>query len=180
MSYWTHLTGIIKVDVSGRTNEEVMYIVGTVIKHLPRVTGSERDMSVRYHLCEGYDCSSNCDEFGNRSNLGAGYYNSFETQTHVLITVDGNFRDRKMHETVREFNNFLCRLAKRLLVHTCAVCITDDSRREVVITNKNDWLGDLYDWNKPWADYLYWKPNRDEDGLFTSGKPNVIFTGPKI
>ena len=158
MSYWTYCVGAIRVDVPGNTNEEVMYIVGTVLKHLPKVTGSEHNMQVSYRLCEGYSCSSNHDELGQMSNLcDDAYFKTFETQTHVVITVNGWFRDRKLDETVKEFSNWLCRLAKRLPVEQCSVQISDYSR-EVVFTNKNDWLGEMYDYDGRWSNYLQYKP----------------------
>ena len=46
MSNWTYVSGTIKVDVMGRTQEEAEYILKTVIRHLPIVTGSETDMKI--------------------------------------------------------------------------------------------------------------------------------------
>lgn len=158
MSFWTYCVGAIRVDVPGQTNEEVMYIVGTALKHLPKVTGSEHDMQVSYHLCEGYSCSSSYDELGQMSNLyDDERFQTFETQTHVVITVNGWFRDRMLGETVKEFSNWLCRLAKRLPIDQCSVQIADYSR-EVLFTNKNDWLSEMYDNDGPWSDYLQYKP----------------------
>ena len=46
MSYWTYITGVIEVCPMGRTQPEKRYILDTVLEHLPKVTGSERNMSI--------------------------------------------------------------------------------------------------------------------------------------
>ena len=53
MSLWTYIHGSIYVDVPGRSQPEMQYIVSTILEHLPRVTGSEGDMEVYLQQREG-------------------------------------------------------------------------------------------------------------------------------
>lgn len=64
MSYWTYVTGVITVEPLGRTQPEKRYILETVLEHLPKVTGSERDMHINVVQNYGHDSSCNCNEFG--------------------------------------------------------------------------------------------------------------------
>ena len=68
MSWWTHVMGTIEVDVRGRTQAEIRYILETVLDHLPRVTGSEGDMNVYITQEAGCNRSSSLDEFGLATN----------------------------------------------------------------------------------------------------------------
>lgn len=57
MSSWTYVRGSITVDVPGRTQPEIEYILKTVIDHLPLVTGSEENMFVNIMKCNGSNSS---------------------------------------------------------------------------------------------------------------------------
>ena len=119
MSSWTYINGVITVYPLGRTQAEKRYILDTVLSHLPKVTGSERDMNTYVIQKNGYNSSCSHDEFGQYSNLGNGYkwnsgHPSFETQDNYMIIVDAALRDREFEETLKEFTNWLCRLSKRV------------------------------------------------------------------
>ena len=116
MSYWTYVSGTVKVTPMGRTQAEKRYILETVLDHLPRVTGSERDMNVYIIQPKGHNSSSSHTEFGmyggyikwDESNL------SLQVQDDYILVVDGSLRDRDFDQTFREFQKWLCRLAKRV------------------------------------------------------------------
>lgn len=74
MSIWTSIHGTIEVSPVGRTQAEKRYVLDTVLEHLPVVTGSEKDMRVYVIQPDGFDRSSNVDEFGNKTNNLIGYY----------------------------------------------------------------------------------------------------------
>lgn len=128
MSMWTHINGIIEVEPMGRTQAEMTYILDTVLSHLPLVTGSERNMNIQVLQKPAYCRSSNFDEFGNRTNnlidnFGrADRHNGWrrEQETYFVI-VSGDFRDRYFNETLREFVEWLCRLAKRVRIEDVMV-----------------------------------------------------------
>lgn len=126
MSSWTYINGVITVFPLGRTQAEKRYILDTVLDHLPKVTGSERDMNTYLIQKSGYNSSCSHDEFGQYSNLGNEYrwnsgHPSFGTQDEYMIVVDASLRDREFEETLKEFNNWLCRLAKRVEIEDILV-----------------------------------------------------------
>lgn len=139
MSNWIHIAGIITVCPFGRTQAEKQYILDTVLAHLPKVTGDEEDMNVYTIKRKGYNSTSNVDEFDNFSNLGNKYLNSyiFKTQDYYNVIVDGDLRGRLLNDTIKEFNNWLCRLAKRLYVNDVIVKITEDFTEKEIIINNN-------------------------------------------
>lgn len=176
MSWWTHVTGIIKASVPARTNTETMYVAQTVLDHLPEITGSEGGVNTHVYLEDGYNVSQNRDEFFNRSNLGKsdgfGDYKSFNTQTKVLITLSGNLRNRMFSETYRETLKFMCRLSKRLVIDDCLIRIGGEDRG-CILTNKNNCFGKMYSYDgENWTDYLRWSHVRDEEGYLIGGKPH--------
>ena len=173
MSMWTYVSGTIQVHVEGRTQPEIEYVLKTVLEHLPKVTGSEEDMKVYINRRDGYSMSSHWDEFGHRSNLGTGYYGSFEIQNIYFLTVDGTLRDRTFEETLKEFSKWLTRLSRRIWVRDVLVEVSGDSQT-YLFTNHNDCYSDLCDVNDElgsWTDYLYWKPDTDNKGYPLAGKP---------
>lgn len=115
MSSWTYVVGAIEVDTYGRTSAESIYIAQSVVDHLPKITGGERDANIYVNLVDGYNSGCSHDEFGNYSNLSnRNQYKMFESQTKVVITINGSLRDRHFIETIREATSFINRLSKRL------------------------------------------------------------------
>ena len=179
MSHWTHINGTIKVSPMGRTQPEMTYILQTVLEHLPKVTGSEEDMKVYMIQERGYDMSSSCDEFDMRTDKGVKHfwnskYGSFETQNSYMLIVRGDLRDRELEETNKEFQRWLCRLAKRVSVEDVLVRIDNDYlEKEIVINEKWGKYSDMWEdpsWAKArkdedlepnWCEYLMWKRWKD-------------------
>ena len=81
MSNWTYVNGTIEVSTLGRTQEEIEYILKTVLRHLPKVTGSEQDMHTYLIKKEGYNSSSSHDEFEH-------WVKDFDIQDNYIIVVD--------------------------------------------------------------------------------------------
>ena len=154
MSMWTHVRGLIELDVTGRTQAEKDYILQTVIDHLPKVTGSEGNMDIHTVRAYGHNMWSNCDEFNNLSW-------DFKTQSRYFLVLDGDLRDRYYKDTFKELNNFLNRLGKRLMVDSVYVRLYN-YERSYIFTNKNDCYGKMFENDNPWYNYLMWK-FEDED-----------------
>lgn len=154
MSSWTHVQGLIELDVPGRTQAEKNYILQTVIDHLPKVTGSEKPMNVYTIQTAGYDSWQNFDEFYNR-------VEDFKTQSRYFLVLDGNLRDRYYEDTFKELNKFLNRLGKRLMVDSVCVRLYNYERSHI-FTNKNDCYGKMFENDNPWYNYLMWE-FEDED-----------------
>lgn len=172
MSCWTYVSGMIVVSPMGRTQAEKRYILETVLDHLPLVTGSEGNMDVYIIQKNGHDESSSHTEFG----MWGGYRNwktlSTDIQSKYILVVDGNLRDRMFDQTFREFQKWLCRLAKRVWVED--VMVEVKAYEEVsLIRNTNDiytkmfedptWCNDD-EYSEPnWCEYLMWDRARKYD-----------------
>lgn len=148
----------------GRSSAESMYKAQTVVNHLPRITGSEGGVEYYLNLVNGQNFSSSVDEFDRFSNLyNSRYSRSFETQTCVLIAMDGSLRDREFKQTLFETTKALSRLASRLWIDSCFVSVRGDawSGREYIFNNPR-WLLDID--RTYWAEDLLWKYEREDDG----------------
>lgn len=146
MSMWAYVRGLIELDVPGRTQAEKDYILQTVIDHLPKVTGSEGNMDIHTVRAYGHNMWSNRDELDNLSL-------DFKTQSRYFLVLDGSLRDRYYEDTFKELNKFLNRLAKRLIIDSAYVRISD-YYRSYTFTNKNDCYGEMFYYENPWYDYL--------------------------
>lgn len=114
MSYWTYVTGVITVEPLGWTQPEKRYILETILEHLPKVTGSERDMNISIiQKKSGAHSSCNCNEFGEAF---FDRWSLLDTYEEYMLVIDGAFRDRMFDDTLHELNKFLNRLAKRVYV----------------------------------------------------------------
>lgn len=73
MSCWTYISGIIEVDVPGRTQPEIEHILKTIIDHLPIVTGSDKreyiinEEGYKNPYDEMYEMPSWCNKSGEPS-----------------------------------------------------------------------------------------------------------------
>jgi len=175
MSVWSFVKGVITVEPMGRTQAEKTYILQTVLDHLPIVSGSEGDMNVYMIQKNGYNSSRSCDEHGNRTNnliddhghksQRRGWLNS---QNQYLLIVDGSLRYREFEETFKEFQNWLCRLAKRVDVRDVLVEVKS-YKKSFIIRNTNHVYTHMFE--KPswcnesgeptWCEYLMWDCAKD-------------------
>lgn len=163
MSIWSYIHGTITVCPLGKTQPEKRYILDTVLAHLPKVTGSERDMNVYVIQKEGYDTSCSHDEFGQYSNLGnsgwPGDHPSFETQSEYIIVVDASLRDREFLTAFREFQNWLCRLSKRVRVEDVLVEISSYNKHTIIRSNSYTEMFEEPSWCNEdgaptWSEYM--------------------------
>lgn len=159
MSNWTHIRGLIELDVPGRTQAEKNYILQTVIDHLPKVTGSEGAMDIHIVRAYGHNSWQNFDEFYNQ-------VEDFKTQSRYFLVLDGNLRDRCYEETFKELNKFLNRLAKRIRIESLRVEL-NTYNHSYTFKNENDCYenncyGNMFENENPWYSYLMWE-FEDED-----------------
>lgn len=168
MSYWTHISGTVRVSPMGRTQAEKRYILDTILDHLPRVTGSEEDMHVTVIQRHGYDSSSSHDEFGMMArHKGPEYW--IDQQSEYILVLEGDLRDRIFDETLRELNKWLNRLAKRAVIEDILVRVTGEWDKELIISNPEPYHH-MFEWpswckesnGEPcWCEYLMWEPAKD-------------------
>lgn len=139
MSSWTYIQGTITVSPIGRTQAEKRYILDTVLAHLPIVSGSEKDMDVYVIQKNGYNGSSSCDEFGERTNNLVDWHGNrtrsrgmLRTQDEYILVVDAALRDREFDETYREFIKWLVRLDKRVMIDNVLVQISGYDKSTII------------------------------------------------
>ena len=172
MSFWTYVNGSIIVEPSGRTQPEKRYILDTVLNHLPLVTGSEGDMEIYVNQMDGYNESSSCDEYGERTNNLTDIYGNktfhggwLEIQRCYIITLHGSLRDRMFNETYREFIKWLCRLSKRIQVNSVLVRISGYDKSVVINEQYGSKYHDMFEWpswceesggEPAWWEHLMW------------------------
>lgn len=139
MSSWTYITGTITVSPIGRTQAEKRYVLDTVLAHLPRVSGSERDMNVYVIQKNGHNNSRSCDEFGERTNNLVDRYGQKSrvrgwlcTQDEYILVVDAALRDREFDKTYREFMKWLVRLGKRVMIDNTLVQISGYDKSTII------------------------------------------------
>ncbi len=161
MSSWTYVTGIVEVDTFARSDAEAMYLAQTVINHLPRVTGSERNVEFHLSRPNRYYSSSSVDEFDQSSNLyDDPCYRMFDTQPRILIAVHGALRDRMFVQTLRETTKMLARLSSRLWVRDCLIRVTSGMGQSFIFDSP-EWILDreITDWTSK----LLWKFSKRKD-----------------
>lgn len=175
MSYWTRVDGIVNVNVGlGRTQEEVEYILKTVLAHLPLITGSERDAQIEIIKQAGHSYHCSHDEFGMRTNKGW-----LEYQDNYLIVLHGDLRDRRFNDTLKEVSKWLCRLAKRIFIDDVLIRVSEGENKQYIFSNADayrtmyehisyynkryfkDYYKDIENIN--WASYLLWERSNGWD-----------------
>jgi len=170
MSIWTKIHGVIAVSVPGRTQHECDYILRSILDHLPVVEGSEGDMEFFINLNKpNVSCSH--DEYGfmtnnlttryGRKGRRFGWLSYGDTYT---ITISSSLRDMNLSETLKQFNKWICRLAKRLMVCDVIIRLQDDYSGSYIIDNASRYFC-MYEWpswckesgGKPaWWEHLMW------------------------
>jgi len=170
MSDWTYISGVLTVSPMGITQAEKRYVLDTVLAHLPLVTGSERDMNMYVILKRGENSSCTVDEFGESTNNLTDSYEGhnrkngwLRTQDEYLLVVNGSFRDRVFNETLREFNKWICRLAKRISVEEVLVEVKGYNEN-IIIKNDHQIYTEMFEYpswcdkkSKNWCEYLLWE-----------------------
>lgn len=179
MSNWSYINGVITVEPLGRTQPEKRYILDTVLDHLPRVSGSEGDMDVYVNQKKGYNSSCSADEFGYVTNNLVDSYGDktrkggwLRTQDTYLVVVNASLRDMEFNETLKAFNHWMCRFAKRIDIRDVLVEIKGDGRN-AMIKNTNGAYSEMFEypswsnWGRKkrtenWCEYLMWMNENNE------------------
>lgn len=174
MSAWSYINGMINVSPLGRSQEEIEYILKTIIRHLPKVTGSERDMHVHVIKSHGSNSWSNFDELGRPCD--------FEYQDNYIVVLEGNLRDRFFEQTKKEFIKWLSRLSKRVLVNSGVINVSglsansfEHKSMNISFSNHDDnpWH-DMFEWpswtsdsngEPTWCEYLMWDSSESVDRM---------------
>ena len=176
MSSWTYIYGMIAVTPMGETQPQKRYILDTVLAHLPVVTGSEKNMKVHVVQKYGHNASSSCNEFEEslwyrRDADNDGW---MRTQDTYFLVLEADLRDRFFEETLREFNRWINRLAKRVFIDEIMVKISgrsgkDYNNKQILITDPEpyakmeewpSWCEEESGGEPCWAEYLLYEKVR--------------------
>lgn len=163
MSWWTYINGIITVSPAGRTQPEKRYILETILAHLPKVTGSEKDMNIYMLQKYGHNSFSSHNEFGIFTK------GMIKIQNEYILVLNANLRDRTFNESFKELNKFLNRLAKRVNIENILISIKDYNK-EFIFNNSKPY-NDMYecpswvdeDKEPAWWEYLMWQKGANTD-----------------
>lgn len=126
MSYWTHIVGILHVDTY-LNEDDIASVVQKALEGAPRITGSEGPAEIFVNAEPGYcvwigcDCFR-CEHYGGKCETGGFWCSAPEGfrcpsgkyQTRVIISVQGDLRDRMRAQTRKEWNAFHRYIAKQL------------------------------------------------------------------
>ena len=143
MSNWTHITACLSVETDIE-DKNILSIVKDYIDKAPKITGSEGDAAVfinqtdRHNIWYSADCK-NC-EYGNTiihhsKEEGGGYSCDADIDykcpngtynTCVVISIQGDLRDREENETREEFEKFKEYIEKEYEIRDFAVNIVSD------------------------------------------------------
>lgn len=115
MSLWTHVIGVINVNMYTQSDEQTLNHARYMVAHAPKVTGSEGDMQTYVNILNGY----NYVEFENGTKR--------KWQTGVIISLVGDLRDRTIDKTKQELETFLDYIKdNKCFMHSLSVSLTDD------------------------------------------------------
>lgn len=143
MSMWTHITACMSVETGIIAKKPALKKqVKEFLEKAPKITGSEKNADVFVNIQSGYDwyMSRDCDHCKYKDTIielkgqddgedymmcggPKGYDCSAEYQTRVVISVQGDLRDRTKEETEKEFEEFKKYIAKLGYIRDYAVNI---------------------------------------------------------
>lgn len=141
---WTHITACLSVDTSIiEKKPEMRKQIKEFLKSAPKITGSERDVDIFVNIQSGYNFSTShdCEHCEYRSTLrdviedGKEYQEcdapdghdcSAKYQTCVVISIQGDLRDRTVTQTKEEFDAFLKYIESDYYVRDYSVNIEGD------------------------------------------------------
>lgn len=138
MSCWTHITACLSIETGIVANKlELKRRLKTILEKGPKITGSENDANVFVNIQGGYSwfMSRDCEHCKYASTLrdvtvdGEEYTEcdgpkshdcSRHYQTRIVISIQGDLRDRCKEHTQEEFDEFL-----KYLIKDCRFYIRD-------------------------------------------------------
>lgn len=145
MSCWTHITACLSVETGLIAKKpELKRLVKQYIKDAPKITGSEENATLYVNVQSSYNffMSRDCEHCKYKATIkefqdenGDDVFEcdgpekhdcSAHYQSCVVISIQGDLRDRLRDQTQREFNNFLEYIEKKYYVRDYALNIEGD------------------------------------------------------
>ena len=120
MSRWTHITACLSVDTDiKKLKPQLKTEIKNILKDAPKITGSEADADIFINIPSGYNCSLHyVNDTGKRC--------FEEYQTCVVISIQGDLRDRTKRQTKKEFEAFKNYIEKYMYIRDYSVNIDDE------------------------------------------------------
>lgn len=141
MSHWTHITACLSVETGIiAKRSDLRKKLNKYLKDAPKITGSEGDADVYVNIQRGHNffTSRDCERCIYKDTIRdikvdgedwiecdapTGHDCSAEYQTCVVISVQGDLRDRTKKQTQKEWNKFLKYIEKGNLVRDYSINI---------------------------------------------------------
>ncbi len=135
MSSWTHITACLSIETNIiAPKSELRKQIKTILKTAPKITGSEQNADIFINIQSGYTwfISHDCEhckyketlrkviidgEEGQECDAPDNYDCSGKYQTAIVISIQGDLRDREFSQTKEEFEDFLNFINTRF--HVC-------------------------------------------------------------
>lgn len=130
MSSWTHITSCLSIDTCIES-DDIINIVKDYLNKGPQITGSEGNADVFVNLQSGYNVylTGDCGRCEYKDSFKKTEDNIFECnapddykcpdgnyQSCVVISIQGDLRDRTPERTQKEFNKFLNYLDEKYII----------------------------------------------------------------
>lgn len=123
MSRWTHITSCMSVDTCIENKKRVKKSIIDYIAKAPKITGSEHDAEVYVTLQRGYNISSwEQDKKGE----------FIKYQSCIIISIQGDLRDKDGETTKEEFIDFLNYIKAKYIVRDYSINIEDECEDESI------------------------------------------------
>lgn len=123
MSRWTHITSCMSVDTCIENKKRIKKSIIDYINNAPKITGSESDAEVYVTLQRGYNISSWKQDKTD---------NFIQYQSCIIISIQGDLRDKDGETTKEEFINFLNYIKAKYIVRDYSINIEDEWRDESI------------------------------------------------
>ena len=123
MSRWTHITSCMSVDTCIENRKRIKKSIVDYINKAPKITGSEGDAEVYITLQRGYNISS----WKRNKNNDFVHY-----QSCIIISIQGDLRDKDGETTKEEFINFLNYIKQKYIVRDYSINIEDEWKDESI------------------------------------------------
>lgn len=118
MSRWTHITSCMSVETCTRNKKRVKKSIIDYINKAPKITGSEADADVYVNLQNGHNLSS----------WSKGRHQEY--QTCIVISIQGDLRDKDGETTRDEFVEFLNYIQNKYIIRDYSLNIEDEWKDE--------------------------------------------------
>lgn len=121
MSQWTHITACLSVDTCIENKKHIKKRIIDYINKAPKITGSEEDAEVYVNLQRGYNIST-WKKFGDDAHR----------QSCIIISIQGDLRDKDGETTREEFVAFLNYIRKEYIIRDYSINIEDELKDESI------------------------------------------------